>query len=52
LGGVPLSVQFRRLFDLSSNKLVSVAEMCELGWEEGGAAWQWRRQLRVWEEKC
>ncbi|MCI78710.1 hypothetical protein A2U01_0099981, partial [Trifolium medium] len=24
--------------------------MCELGWDEGGAAWQWRRQLRVWEE--
>ncbi|MCI73325.1 YIPF1-like protein, partial [Trifolium medium] len=25
--------------------------MCELGWEEGGAAWQWRRQLWVWEEE-
>ncbi|MCI65436.1 hypothetical protein A2U01_0086694, partial [Trifolium medium] len=29
----------------------TVAEMCELGWEEGGAAWQWRRQLRAWEEE-
>ncbi|MCH98404.1 receptor-like protein kinase ANXUR2, partial [Trifolium medium] len=49
--GVPLSVRFRRLFDLSVNKTSSVAEMCELGWEEGGAAWQWRRQLWVWEEE-
>jgi hypothetical protein len=24
--------------------------MRELGWEQGGAAWQWRRQLWVWEE--
>ncbi|PNX89144.1 cysteine-rich receptor-like protein kinase, partial [Trifolium pratense] len=51
LGGVPLSVRYRRLFDLSINKLRSVAAMCELGWEEGGAAWQWRRQLWAWEEE-
>jgi hypothetical protein len=39
LGGVSLSVRFRRLFDLSNNKLCSVAVMCELVWEDGGAAW-------------
>jgi hypothetical protein len=27
-----------RLFDLSNNKLSSVAVICELGWEEGGMA--------------
>ncbi|MCI48421.1 helicase-like protein, partial [Trifolium medium] len=25
--------------------------MRELGWAEGGAAWQWCRQLWVWEEE-
>ncbi|MCI69619.1 helicase-like protein, partial [Trifolium medium] len=25
--------------------------MCALGWEEGGATWQWRRPLWAWEEK-
>jgi hypothetical protein len=25
-----------------------VAEMSELGWGEGGAAWAWRRQLWAW----
>jgi hypothetical protein len=49
LGGVPLRVKFRRLFDLFNNKSGSVTDMCELGWEEGGAAWQWRRQLWTWE---
>jgi len=27
------------------NKSISAAAMCDLGWEEGGAAWQWRRRL-------
>jgi hypothetical protein len=36
LGGVSLSVRYRRLFDLAINKSISVATMCELGWEEGG----------------
>jgi hypothetical protein len=31
-GGVPLSVTYRRLFDLATNKSISVADMCELGW--------------------
>lgn len=41
----PLCVRFRRLFDLV------VADMCGLGWEDGGAAWQWRRRLWVGEEE-
>jgi hypothetical protein len=44
-------VKYRRLFDFSTNKSISVADMCELEWEEGGEAWQWRRQLWVWEKE-
>ncbi|GAU44687.1 hypothetical protein TSUD_183450 [Trifolium subterraneum] len=51
LGGIPLSVRFRRLFDLSQHKLKTVAEMRDFGWGSGGAAWLWRRQLWVWEEE-
>ncbi|GAU22999.1 hypothetical protein TSUD_98280 [Trifolium subterraneum] len=51
LGGVPLSVRFRRMFDLSQHKLRTVAEMRELRWGEGGAALLWRSQLWVWEEE-
>jgi len=25
--------------------------MFELGWEEGGEAWRWRRRLWTWEEE-
>ena len=25
--------------------------MCDLGWEEGGEAWSWRRHLWAWEEE-
>jgi len=42
---VPLQVRFSRLFDLSENKLLTVAQMFELGWHEGGEAWKWRRNL-------
>jgi len=42
LGEVPLQVRFRRLFDLSENKWLTVAQMFELGWGEGGEAWKWR----------
>ncbi|GAU15866.1 hypothetical protein TSUD_40870 [Trifolium subterraneum] len=51
LEGVPLSVRFRRLYDLSLHRTSTVDAICELGWEEGGAAWQWRRQLWAWEEE-
>ncbi|GAU40992.1 hypothetical protein TSUD_92170 [Trifolium subterraneum] len=49
--GIPLCERFGHLFDLAGNKSVSVAEMFALGWGEGGEAWVWRRQLRVWEEE-
>ncbi|GAU37855.1 hypothetical protein TSUD_22710 [Trifolium subterraneum] len=56
LGGVPLNVRYRRLSDLATNQSISVANMCQLGWEEGGEGWQWHRQLWVWEaellEEC
>ena len=51
IGDVPLRRRFGRLFDLATNKLISVADMFELGWEEGGEAWRWRRRLWTWEEE-
>jgi hypothetical protein len=51
LGGVPLCVRYRRLFDLSLNRMSTVAEMSALGWGGGGEAWLWRRQLWAWEEE-
>ncbi|MCI09288.1 kinesin-like protein, partial [Trifolium medium] len=49
--GFPLSVKYRRLFDLSLHKSSTVAAMRDLGWEAGGAAWSWRRQLWAWEDE-
>ena len=51
VGDVPLCTQFSRLFDLATNKLCIVADMCGLGWEVGGEAWSWRRRLWAWEEE-
>jgi len=51
VGDVPLRRRFGRLFDLAINKLVTVADMFDLGWEEGGEAWRWRRRLWTWEEE-
>ena len=51
LNYVQLCHRFSRLFDLSLNKSSTVAEMFSLGWEVGGAAWSWRRQLWEWEEE-
>ncbi|MCI01485.1 heat-shock protein, partial [Trifolium medium] len=51
VGRIPLCVRFGRLFDLSENKSSTVVEMASLGWEAGGEAWAWRRQLWVWEEE-
>jgi hypothetical protein len=42
---------FGRLFDLTVNKSSSVAEMFAAGWETGGEAWVWRRQLWACEEE-
>jgi len=50
VGGVPLSIQFSRLYELSVNKDCLVEEMERLGWEVGGAWWVWRRRLLAWEE--
>jgi len=36
VGDVPLQVRFSRLFELSKNELLTVAQMFQLGWEEGG----------------
>ncbi|CAJ2644200.1 unnamed protein product [Trifolium pratense] len=49
--GISMRERFGRLFDLAENKSASVAEMFMRGWEAGGEAWEWRRQLRAWEEE-
>jgi len=51
LGEAPLQVRFRRLFNLSENKLLTVAQMHDLGWDVGGEAWKLRRRLRALEEE-
>jgi hypothetical protein len=51
LGGVPLKIQFSRLYELSLHKEYSVEDMARLGWEEGGNTWSWRRRLLAWEEE-
>jgi len=51
IGDVPFCIRFRRLFNLVSNKLSTVADMVALGGEVDGEAWGWRRRLRVWEEE-
>lgn len=51
VGDVPFRVRFFRLFDLSENKLLTVSQMFDLGWDERGEAWKWRRRLWAWEEK-
>jgi hypothetical protein len=35
VGGPPLSVRFRRLFNLAENKSSTVADIFSLGWVEG-----------------
>lgn len=51
VGDIPFHVRFRRLFDLSDNKFLTVAQMFHLGWGEGGEAWKWRSRLWAWEEE-
>ena len=50
VGEVSLSVRFHRLFELSENKMATVAQMFAWGWYEGGDAWRWRKRLWAWEE--
>jgi hypothetical protein len=45
LGGVPFCVRSKRLYDLSLHRSCKVAEMSELGWGEGGAAWALEEEL-------
>ncbi|CAJ2641817.1 unnamed protein product [Trifolium pratense] len=49
--GIPFCERFGRLFVLTANKSCTVAEMFALGWGANGGAWEWRRQLRAWEEE-
>ncbi|GAU41975.1 hypothetical protein TSUD_306810 [Trifolium subterraneum] len=49
--GISLKSQFGRLFDLSLDREVTVADMCRRGWEVGGNGWRWRRRLFAWEEQ-
>ncbi|GAU29337.1 hypothetical protein TSUD_227080 [Trifolium subterraneum] len=46
----PVERSFSRLYALAENKLVTVADMCDLGWGPNGEGWRWRRGLRAWEE--
>jgi len=48
---VSLRDRFRRLYDLSNYKELTVGEMHVLGWGEEGEAWEWRHRLMAWEEK-
>lgn len=48
--GFPLGEKIPRLFDLATNRWMTVEEMWRRGWEEGGGAWEWRRRLFAWEE--
>ena len=50
IGGTPLSVRFRRLFDLAENKSITVANLFSMGLVRDGDGWSWRRRLWVWEE--
>lgn len=50
IGGILLSVRFRRLFDLAENKTITVANFFSLGLARQGEGWRWRRRLWAWEE--
>ena len=52
VGDVPLCDRFRRLYDLSENKMAIVAQMFGLGWDAGGEAWKWQRRIWAWVEEC
>jgi hypothetical protein len=51
VGDVPLSIRFRRLYDLCDEKLCTVAQMLAREWVVGDEDWRWRRILWVWEEE-
>jgi len=45
-----LGVRFNKLFQLTGSLWCSVADMCRLGWNEGGDALRWTRRLFAWKE--
>jgi len=51
VGSVTLMETFRRLYDLSTHKDLTVGEMYALGWGEEGEAWGRSRRLMAWEEE-
>jgi len=51
MGGLSIREMFSRLYDFSLFKDKSVFYMCQLGWEEEGEAWRWRRRLFAREEE-
>lgn len=50
VGEVPISVRFRHLYELAESRVLTVAEMWQLGWGDGGEAWKWKRSVRSWGE--
>ncbi|XP_024630905.2 uncharacterized protein [Medicago truncatula] len=51
IGEAPLCVRFRRLFELTENKSMSVADLLSVDSERWGEVWRWRRRLWEWEEE-
>lgn len=51
IGGVASRDRFRRMYDLSVSKWLSVANMFQSGWGAEGEVWVWRQRLFAWEEE-
>ncbi|XP_039687072.1 uncharacterized protein [Medicago truncatula] len=51
IGESPLCVRFRRLFELTENKSMFVADLLSIDSERWGEVWRWRRRLWQWEEE-
>jgi len=51
LGAAPLCERFRRLYELTENKFMSVADLLSVDAEQWGVVWRWRRRLWQWEEE-
>jgi len=51
LGEGPLCERYRRLFELTENKTMSVADLFSVESERWGDLWRWRRRLWQWEEE-
>lgn len=51
LGDFKFCDRFSRLFDLTANQSITMAQMFQLGLNDGGEAWKWRLHLLAWEEE-